>query len=73
MKWQEEFNGGKRPSVRQIINGMVWWMVERNEDRMKTVKSVKLIKNSKRSTENIMKLFLGKLNLHQSEWDKPLE
>ena len=40
---------------------------------MKTVTNVNLIKNSKRSTENIMNNFLGKLSLKESKWDKPLK
>ena len=40
--------------MRQIANGMVWWLVDQNQAKMKSVTSVNLIKNSKRSTENIM-------------------
>ena len=43
------------PTVRQIVNGIVWLVVIQNEERMKTVTNVNLIKNSKRSTENTMK------------------
>ena len=39
-KWQKELNGGKEPTVRQIANGMVWWMVDQNDDRMKNVTNV---------------------------------
>ena len=48
-------------------------MVIQNEDKMKSVKSVNLIKNSKKSAENTMNKFLGKLSLPKSQWDTPLE
>ena len=28
--WIKKHNGGKRPTVRQIANGMVWWLVDQN-------------------------------------------
>ena len=53
--------------------GMVWWMVDQNEEKMKTVTSAREIKNTKKSTENTMNKFLGALSIPQSQWDTPLE
>ena len=54
------------PTVRQIANGMVWWMVDQNEERMNSVTRAREIKNTKKSTENTMNKFLGALSIPQS-------
>ena len=59
--------------MRQIANGMVWWMVDQNQERMKNVTSVNQIKKSKKSTQNSMNKFLAALSLPESQWEKPLE
>ena len=35
------------PTVRQIINGLVWWIVVQTEFRMRDVKNKNQIRNSK--------------------------
>ena len=73
MTWRDELNGKVNPTVRQIIKGMVWWLVDQNEEKMKSVTNPREIKNTKKSTENTMNKFLGALRIPQSQWDTPLE
>ena len=61
------------PTVRQIVNGLVWWMVIQTELRMRHIKSINQIRNSKQATQNGMEQFLNKISLPKSHWDKQLE
>ena len=61
------------PTVRQIVDGLVWWIVIQTEFRMRQVKFKNQIRNSKQSAQNSMEKFLNKICIPKSKWDTPLE
>ena len=70
--WRNKINGGKEPTVRLIIDGLVLWIVIQTEHRMRHVKSKNQIRNSKQTATNSMEQFLNKISLPKSKWDEPL-